>query len=177
MMRTVLLAALAGLSCGCGADPMASPLAADAAVDAADAELPSLEGEYAGQWSFRARDLAPVAQPNPNGGGGGPSSTRVTEGLLDLSMFMYRCSVRVVAQSPTLARVEADAACESNPRGSWRGAWSSARATLRPGATLAIGEGRITGALEWDWTGVPADEPGVVQTGVVTLALNLTRAP
>ena len=174
MMRTVLLAALAALLCACGVDPMTSNHEPDADADAA---LPSLDGAYGGQWSFRARDLAPSAQPRPSGGGGGSNSMSVAGGVLDLSGFMPQCTVRVEALSPTLARVDAGAVCESNPRGSWMGTWRSARATLRPGATLAIGEGRITGALEWDWTGVPADEPGVVQTGVVTLALNLTRAP
>lgn len=178
MKRLVLLLPLVALACG--ADPMTDAGAADAASEAgSDAALPSLEGVYSGQWSFRARDLAPVADPSPNGGGSNPEAARVTMGRLDLSVFMPRCTVRVLPQSPTSATAEATT-CESDPRDPWRGQHVTARVALRPGAMLAVGGGRITGTLEWDFTGtIDRGNPnaGMTQTGVITLTLNLTRAP
>jgi len=177
-MRFTILCALAVAACA--SDPTAAPVSANAAP-AGDAAPATLEGEYAASWWFRTRDLAPVMQPNPNGGGGGPiaPSMSVAGDRLHLGVFMRGCSVRLLRQSPTLVLVATDA-CASVPGDGWLGPYVSARLSVRPGAMLTVGSGRIAGAIELDFTGtVDRNNPneGVTQTGVITLTLNLVRAP
>lgn len=178
MMRVALCVALLTLSCA--SDPMTAAPIADAGAEAGgDAALPSLEGTYTGQLSFRARDLSPVSDPSPNGGPSGPGVASIAGERLDLGRFMPRCTVRVVPQSPTVALVDSGR-CEGDTRDPWRGQYTAALLVLRPGATLAIGGGRIVGTLEWDFTGtIDRQQPnaGMAQRGVVVLNVDLTRAP
>lgn len=179
MMRALPLVALALLS-ACASDPTPSGPPADAGAEASDGAPVALEGSYVGGMSFRGSGLSP-ADPVPNGGTSSALAplTDVTAGVLSLNPFLARCAVRLLPQSPTLAQVEA-ATCESDPRDSWQGKYSAARLVLRPGTTLTIGGGRISGALVWDFTGtIDRMQPnaGMTQRGVITLNLNLTRAP
>ncbi len=170
--------AFVALLTACASDPGTAAPPGDASADAGDAAPVALEGTYNGSTSFRGSGLSP-AEPAPNGGPSGTGIATVTADRLDLDAFFPRCSVRLLPQSPTLAQVET-VTCESDPRDPWRGQYATARLVLRPGATLTIGGGRITGALAWDFTGtIDRMQPnaGMMQRGVITLNLNLVRTP
>lgn len=177
-MRHLSLFALALVACA--SDPAGPVGQADAGAEAGDGAPASLEGAYGGSMIVRATELAPVNEPTPNGSISGPTvGATVVNGTLAFGPFFPRCVVRLLPQSPTLALVDA-ATCEGDPRDAWRGRYVTARLVLRPGASLTVGDGRISGALAWDFVGtVDRQQPneGMTQRGVVTLTLNLVRAP
>ena len=164
MMRPVLFAALLGLSCGCGADPVTPPTSADAGLEAAAGDAGAGDGGFVfpewvrfcddngrltlveatpagavevGRWSAPVEDLHRTAGTVYLYGGGGffPAGTlAVDEGPAGT----YRI------RAATFARVSGHSGI------------ANARFTLAGDGLLVLDGNRLRGASTWTFTATAA---------------------